>query len=228
MMKSLFRNGRIVCLFIYLGLSNVAFAQGEKKIMLAPLDTVPMWVHEVLSAEECEMLQTISSIYMLDYSFLQDENFNKYRKAFFQSLTEVYEAVKSGKNDDKKASVLAFSRLITDVDRSILWKKKAFWQINTNTQLCMQSGIVYKNPVNNDIGIQLDVWYKYDADKKKVDVIYYKLSSLNPFSRINGIVVFNDMSEQNTLEGNLSVSFEYYVAERYMSERVHKGFCIPL
>lgn len=222
----------IIGLFLLGGLASLE-AQITRSLR-APVDSIPDFVKEKVTPEEYEMLKTISSVYIMDYTFV-DEALPEHRERIDEMLKELSEVVKAGKWEGERGQRYAFSFPLR-IDTTLNWEYETIHRITEDIQFCKRKAIVYTVNEHGNIRVQLEVWYVYDAAKREVNVIHYEFSpakptdssKVKPFSRVNGVATFNYVPEEKALKGEFGMIFEYYLAGKYTGETVNKGFVIPL
>ena len=111
----------------------------EKKPMYAPLDSVPAWVKEKVTPEEYEMLKTISSVYIMDYTFV-DEALPEHRERIDEMLKELSEVVKAGKWEGERGQIYAFS-FPPRIDATLNWEYETIHRITEDIQFCKRKTI---------------------------------------------------------------------------------------
>ena len=97
----------IIAIFIFC--PYFIMAQENNKSIYS--DHVPSWVKKKVTVEEYNMLETINTIFNIDYSFLQQKLTPKQKKRLHQRIQEMYADIQNGKYTNKEKINLTFAPL---------------------------------------------------------------------------------------------------------------------
>lgn len=196
--------------------------------LVTPLDSVPEWVQKRVTPEEYRLWKTMSSIFKINYSFLNRNFPLAEREIFYRDIKRMCDSIENGEYSNKKGELFSVS-LLAPIDATVDWKVSELIQIDDNIQFCKRSSIIYRCEEFDKAYLECSVWYIYNYQKKDINIVKYEILSPTPFSRFQGSVSFFLQDDRISLKGNCSGTIEFYDDERnYHSETVYKSFIVPL
>lgn len=151
----------------------------------APLNTIPQWVKEKVSSDIYEKLKTISTSFLIDYSFLHKDISEKRWEEISQSMDELCKMVEEGKvsaehpwiwtvaSEKPKTSFFKLERLRSD-------------EYDQNEEPRTHTLKVYTASKCSDVYVQVSVNYTYNTATHVASKVsasasaHSELSSRNP------------------------------------------------
>lgn len=189
----------------------------------APVDSIPDFVKQKVSPELYEILETMSHVYIIDYSFLMDKTFPEKEKDLTEGLQQgIYKLVKEGKIT-KQNPPEVFAVATTTRVPSLHWKVDFLYQIDEDMQFCKKSTIVYTGKHSTKAQLQAEIWYIYNKNKRRVLPLKIHVSPVNRGTfrqnslpmlygkngKLPGIGQYNNISKSGVLYISFSGLFQY-------------------
>lgn len=218
----------LITIIVNISVNAVAQEANIQKDSFAPLHSVPEWIKTKTTPEEYQLWMTMSRIYKINYSFLNETISKEKRQNLYDDIRVICDSIEAGKYVKYKGGLFVV-QLIPRTDTTLNWRNEETIQIDEHIRYCKQKAIIYQSVQKKTVYLECIVWYIYNSLNKEVYIIKYETSSPLAFSRFLGNLHFSFLKEANELIGSCSGTLQYCdERHEYHGETFTKTFSLKL
>lgn len=218
----------LITIIVNISVNTVAQEANIQRDYFAPLYSVPEWIKTKTTSEEYQLWMTMSRIYKINYSFLNETISKEKRQKLYDDIRVICDSIEAGKYAKHKGELFVV-QLMTQADTTLNWQNEETIQIDEHIRYCKQKAIIYQSVQKKTVYLECIVWYIYNSLNKEVYIIKYEPSSPLAFSHFSGKLHFLFLKETNELIGSCSGTLQYYdERHEFYGETFTKNFSLKL